>query len=267
MLYQPGEEATCVESVWQAVGLMAWDHLELLDLPEGTPLLRTQSVPRNAQRFSRGRCPVADLAGGFEAYIGSQSANTRRQARKYLRAAARHDAVFELATQADTVRFFDDLIRLHQERWTAEAKPGCFSAARFTEFHRGLVRDWVPSGRAVLARLSHTGHVYAVLYGFINRSTFEFYQSGVRLGATGPLQSPGNLTHLLLMRALADRGVTEYDFLRGSASYKERLATRENHLIGVQIWRPTLRTVVHRSARFAERIVRKALHLVRRPSS
>lgn len=254
ILYLPGEEDICVDSMWQAVGSMSWDHLEFLDLPEDTPLLRTRSVPKNARRFSRGSCPVADLAGGFEAYIASLSPKTRQHARQYLRAADRHRAVFELATQADTDRFFDDLVRLHQERWTAAGKPGCFAAARFTEFHRCLARDWVPSGRVVLARLSHGGQVYAVLYGFITRSKFDFYQSGTRRNDTGPIDSPGTTANLLLMRALAERGVTAYDFLRGSSSYKERLATRENPLTGVKIWRSTLRTAVYHSVRLAGNI-------------
>ena len=74
----------------------------------------------------------------------------------------------------------------------------------------------------------------AVLYGFVNGSRFDFYQSGVRRDVTGRLRSPGNLAHLRLMQTLAERGVTAYDFLHGISSYKERLATRENQLVGVQ---------------------------------
>jgi CelD/BcsL family acetyltransferase involved in cellulose biosynthesis len=139
----------------------------------------------------------------------------------------------------------------------AEGKPGCFSAARFTEFHRSLTRIWLPEGRAVLARLSHEGQVYAVLYGFVTGTKFDFYQSGIRLGDTGPFDSPGTATHLLLMQALADRGITAYDFLRGSSSYKERLATRQASLIGIRIWRPTVRAASHRSLQFARRIAGK----------
>ena len=66
------------------------------------------------------------------------------------------------------------------------------------------------------------------------------------------------------MRALIERGVTSYDFLRGSSSYKQRLATRENQLVGIRIWRPTLRAAVFRLVRLAGRIVNKGQHLMRR---
>jgi CelD/BcsL family acetyltransferase involved in cellulose biosynthesis len=85
----------------------------------------------------------------------------------------------------------------------------------------------------------------------------------VRREAAGPLRSPGNLAHLLLMRALTERGVTAYDFLRGSSSYKERLATRKNRLVGVRLWRPTPRATISRLVLLAGRIVGKSQHLMR----
>jgi CelD/BcsL family acetyltransferase involved in cellulose biosynthesis len=117
----------------------------------------------------------------------------------------------------------------------------------------------------VLARLSAAGQPVAVLYGFVTGSKFDFYQSGVRTDAPG-LRSPGNQAHLLLMRALAGRGVGWYDFLRGASSYKERLATGANRLVGVEVWRPTLRAAVYRSARFVRRSARAALQRLRRPA-
>jgi CelD/BcsL family acetyltransferase involved in cellulose biosynthesis len=65
------------------------------------------------------------------------------------------------------------------------------------------------------------------------------------------------------MRALAERGVTAYDFLRGSAAYKQRLATRENKLDGVRIWRPTLRAAVYRSSQLAARVFNQGQRFMR----
>jgi CelD/BcsL family acetyltransferase involved in cellulose biosynthesis len=103
----------------------------------------------------------------------------------------------------------------------------------------------------------------AVLYGFVTTQKFDFYQSGVQRDATGPLRSPGNLAHLLLMRALTKRGVTAYDFLRGSSPYKQRLSTRQNQLVGVRIWRPSLRAAGYRLIRFAGRVLSKRNQLMR----
>jgi CelD/BcsL family acetyltransferase involved in cellulose biosynthesis len=66
------------------------------------------------------------------------------------------------------------------------------------------------------------------------------------------------------MKALIERRVTAYDFLRGSSSYKQRLSTRENELSGLEIWRPTSRATVHRLARVVARIARNGAGCRRR---
>ena len=264
LLCLPGEEAVCANAIWGEVGRMDWDHLEFLDLMEDSPLLRGITLPHDARSFSRGCCPISDLAGGFDAYLGRLSSNTRQQTRRLLREGERAGAYFELASVEQAAGVFNHLVKLHQDRWTSDRKPGVFAAPRFIEFHRHLIEQWLPHGRVVLARLSLAGEPVAVLYGFVTGQKFDFYQSGVRRDTAGPLRSPGNLAHLLLMLALTERGVTAYDFLRGSASYKLRLATRESQLVGVRIWRPTLRAAIHRSGQLAVRVFGKGQQLMRR---
>jgi CelD/BcsL family acetyltransferase involved in cellulose biosynthesis len=243
LLARPGDEARCAARMWQAIAAVRWDHLQFVDLDERSALLAAGVTPPDARRFSRGVCLAADLSGGFDAYLHRLSANERAQARRLLREGERAGVRLEIVgidTPNDACgEVLDDLIRLHQERWARDGKTGVFAAPRFMAFHRGLAADWVPRRRAVLARLSQPSGPLAVVYGFVARSTFEFYQSGVRFEADG-VRSPGILCHLLLMRALADRGFTAYDFLRGASTYKKRLATREHRMAGIELWRPTL---------------------------
>lgn len=265
LLCRPGAEVECAALAWRDIERLEWDRLELLDVPATAAFLHSESVPRRARRVDRGACPIADLMGGFDAYLARLSANSRQQARRLLREANLAGARFELATVDNGPAAFDDLIRLHQERWTADQKPGAFASRRFTCFHRRLVREWMPGGHVVLARLLLDAAPIAVLYGFVTGSSFAFYQSGVKLDADGPLRSPGNLAHLLLMKALADRGVTAYDFLRGAASYKERLATRANELAGITVRRPSLRAAASWPVRVAGHVARRHLGLGRGP--
>jgi CelD/BcsL family acetyltransferase involved in cellulose biosynthesis len=264
LLCLPGEEAVCADGIWSEVGRMDWDHLEFLNLMEDSPLLRGVALPHDARAFSLGSCPIADLTDGFEAYLKRLSLKSRQQARRVLREGERAAAQFEVIDVEHAPGAFDDLVRLHQDRWTLNCRPGVFAAPRFTEFHRNLIQEWLPSGRAILARLSIAEVPVAVLYGFVNGQKFDFYQSGVRREPASLVHSPGILANLLLMRALAERGVTAYDFLRGSSSYKLRLATRENQLVGVRVWRPTLRAAIYRSVQLAGRVVGKGQQLMRR---
>lgn len=251
------EEAACVDAVWRAVGLMKWDHLQLLDIPEDTPLLKLGSVPPGARVITRGKCPIADLRGGFDAYLDKLSPSRRQHNRRLIRAGERAGANFEIADSSTSDEAFDDLVRLHQERWNADGKPGVFAAPRFLEFHRSLVRQWLPTGKALLARLTLDSTTAVVLYGFVTGEKFDFYQSGVQVDSTSPVKSPGTLAHLLFMRSLAERGITSYDFLRGTSTYKERGATEVAELIEIQIWRLNTRAVLYRAIRALWRACRK----------
>jgi CelD/BcsL family acetyltransferase involved in cellulose biosynthesis len=258
LLARPGDEAACASAAWREVGAWEWDQLEWLDMPADSPLLRDGVAPRGADVFDRGACPIADLTGAFKGYLGRLSSNGRQQARHMLREAEAAGAQFEIVGADGAGRAFDDLCRLHQARWAADGMPGVFAAPRFVAFHRQIIEQWVPTGRAVLARLDLNGEPVAVLYGFITGGKFDFYQSGVRFGAGVALRSPGNLAHLRLMQALSARGIGAYDFLRGGSSYKERLATRDVRLAGVRVWRSTPRAIAARAREFAAQTVRRS---------
>ena len=259
LLTRPGEEVCCARTAWTEIARMRWDHAEFLNLDARSPLLgaHVRSVPR-------GVCPVADLSGGFEAYLQRLSANGRQQARRVLRDGERAGARFEIIAPRQIASAVADLINLHQERWTRDGQPGVFAARRFIEFHRGLVGAWLPSSRAILARLFLDAEPIAVLYGFVTGSKFHFYQSGIQIDPAGLLRSPGTLAHLLLMKALSEHGVTTYDFLRGSSDNKKRLATGENQLANIELWRPTPRVATWRAARLLARLTNAGFRLVRR---
>ncbi len=262
LLCRAGEEIACSAACWRAIADLEFDQLELLDMPEG-PFAQSSAMPRAHERSSRGACCVAELEGGFEAYLTRLSANSRQNARRLLREGERAGAELVLAEEARAPAVFAELMELHQQRWRAEGKPGVFAAPRFVAFHRRLLGDWLPTGQIVLARLAIAGQPTAILYGFVTRGRFEFYQSGVQVDEDGPLRSPGALAHLMLMRALVDRGVTAYDFLRGETSYKARLTTRSTELVAVHLWRPTPRAALFRTVRWGKRALRAGWNRVR----
>ena len=278
LLHAPDEARACLDAILPALlnpEVGRWDILDLCDIGGDSPLLAWRDrAPRDIRVvvIPRGACPMADLSGGFEAYLGRLSANARQQARRMLRAVESTGIRFEVAsTRSDAAQFFDQLVRLHQARWNSSGRPGCFSARRFTEFHHTLAELWVPTGKGVLARLARDGEPLAVLYGFINGTKFDFYQSGVDLRAAGRVKSPGIAAHLALMRCLADRGIMGYDFLLGPSEYKDRLSTTRNSLVCLRLVRPGFRAAADEvfetsleAARWAVRGVRGALAARRR---
>lgn len=267
LLHLPGEDMACAQAAWRAIGAMAWDTLELLDLSEHSALLRWRSAfPRHArlQLLSRGACPIAFIGDGFEAYLASLSSKSRMRARQEMRKVERSGALFELADAAQAERYFDELIRIHQERWVADGRPGCFAAPRFTEFHRRLVREWVAGGRVILARLSHRANTFVVLYGFVTGRKFDLYQLGVMPDERAIIHSPGMAANLLLMARLAEREVSRYDFLRGTSAFKKSLTTEQRELACLACRRPTMRAVFGEVRHLLRRAGRKFVQLVSR---
>ncbi len=207
LLCRPGDEAACRDAVWKAIGGSPWDRVRLQCLPQESALvlddLNARCGPCRSSVIPSDVCPFVDLSQGFEEYLKTLSARTRAGCRRSFREADRTGAVLEFATASNSDQFFDDLVRLHQERWTSEGKAGCFAAARFTEFHRRLVREWIPSGQAILARLSHAGQVYGVQYGFLRGSKFHNYLNGVKRTKSGPFHSPGTALYLVAHERLS----------------------------------------------------------------
>lgn len=265
LLHLPGDERVCARAAWEAIAGLRWHTLELLDLPDDSPLLHEHEALRTRIRVTRrGACPQAFIGGGFDAYLAALSSKTRMRARQELRKAESAGAVFELATPANLDQTMDELIRLHQQRWTAEGKPGCFAAPRFTEFHRLLLRDWLAEGRALLGRLSHRDQASVVLYGFITGDKFDLYQLGVGSMDGTAVRSTGTVANLLLMEKLAGQGLARYDFLRGSSSFKLSLATEQRQLICLQASRPGLLVWFDRALRLTLRVLRKVRRMVLR---
>jgi len=248
LLCRPGCEASCLHALQTALHRAAWDYLDLSCMAASSPLVTDRSWLDGAVEVTPDApCCLADLRGSWDDYLYRLSSKHRKNIRYCLRDTAAAGATLELATTADHPEFFADLIDLHQKRWQARAKPGCFAAPRFTEFHRTLAQVWIPTGQAVLARLRCAGEVQAVIYGFAHGSKFDAYQSGVTTARAGPLRSPGVSAHLLLMQKLVERGIERYDLLRGTSDYKNCLATTHIPMVRLQAWRPTVRAGIFRS--------------------
>src|SRR5262249_40577316 len=122
LLSHPGDETICAQRAWREIDRMTWDHVELVNLDARTALLEPDATPPDARRVSLGACPIADLSGGFEAYLQRLSANGRAQARRLIREGERAGARFEIADAGSLSGAFEDLMRLHQERWMRDGR-------------------------------------------------------------------------------------------------------------------------------------------------
>jgi CelD/BcsL family acetyltransferase involved in cellulose biosynthesis len=214
MLCAPGEEAACraaIASILRTFKPKRWDQVFLQPLSPSSPLLDWRGDVKDVRYglpVRHVRSYFANLEHGFEAYLERLSANSRAQARRLIRSLNAEGVTFELATDEATAEaFFDQLVTLHQQRWTSAGEPGVFASPRFTSFHRALIRQLVPSGGAVLARLAYRGQPLAIVHGYLARGRFDQYLAGTSLDTDIPIKSPGIAAHLKLKSVLAERNV------------------------------------------------------------
>lgn len=232
LLHVAGEAPACraaIASVLRSYKPKLWDRLVLEPLAPHSPLLDWRSDIADARYGSPKRhiqSYLANLDQGFDAYLERLSANSRAQARRLMRSLNVEGITFEVATDKESAdAFFEQLVTLHQQRWTSAGEPGVFAAPRFTEFHRSLVRDLVPSGGAILARLAYRTHPLAIVHGYVARNKFDQYLGGTSLDTEIPIKSPGIAAHLRLKSYLADQGFSGYDYLRGDSRQKTQFST------------------------------------------
>ena len=203
-----------------------WDVLALDGfVPEDA---RALADAHGALTLERQASPYNDLAAGDDV-IGALRKGPRQRVRRTLKAFG--ELTLEWAeTPAQAEAIFDELIELHQQRWTAAGESGAFASARFTGFHRALLHR-LELGRQVIVVRAATadGSTVGCLLSYAEGDRVLFYQSGLRTFEDKNLRA-GLATHALAMQACRERGFARYDFLAGEARYKDELSTGADEL-------------------------------------
>lgn len=139
---------------------------------------------------------------------------------------------------------FEELVALHQQRWTAAGYTGSFASSRFLGFHRALIANLLGEGRIVLYRATAGEQVLGTFYGFVERGSIYHYQWGLAQFEDNNL-SPGFVVGALCMQEALDRGYDEVNWLAGDVRYKRELSTTSRELIWAEWQRGPWMTAVN----------------------
>ena len=206
-----------------------WEEFVLNGFVAADAELLAKTAP--ALRLEPEASPYADLAvlaerGGGDVVAGL-GRNTRQQVRRGIRELG--EPTCEIASGPDhALAVFEELVDLHQARWSAEGQHGAFADERVVSFHRDLIRQRAPD-RALLCRVEAAGVTVGCLYFFLDDGVVYFYQAGIA-AVSDPKVHPGLVAHALCMAACLERGLREYDFLAPGSRYKRQLSTAERTL-------------------------------------
>ena len=193
--------------------------------------------------------PFVDLAKLRETgrlHLDVLSRNTREQLRRslalYSRCGPLH--VQEASTSVEAEDMFNELVQLHEARWSAAGHTGAFASPRRRAFHDTFIRRALPLGNAQLLRVSAGDTTIGVLYNLVANGRVNFYQSGLSVEQDGHLK-PGMVAHHLAIQHCLERGLDEYDFLSsppGAGRYKQSLSSDSRRLAQLNLTRPGWRS-------------------------
>ena len=185
-----------------------------------------------------GVCPVIDLAGGYEGYLGRLPGRLRqegaRKARKLARDVGPHEVVrLDGSDLAGGVDAFLDLAARSEDE-----KAGFFRRPEMRRWFHALATEYGPDGTFRLHRLDAGGLPAAMMVSLVDRArgVWGLYNSAFDpdLAALGP----GAVLVNGLIEAAAAEGFATFDLLRGDEAYKYRLGAVDRVLNTLTLVRP-----------------------------
>lgn len=186
--------------------------------------LSVERVPITMSGVDNSRCPYAELAGDWDAYLAKLSANTRQKLRRYLRKVDGTTMRVTVAEPETLELHMGVLMQLWCARWGTQKRDRLELVMRSTQEE---LSDAMENGTLLLPVLWHGDRPIAAFAGMMDHEKREILvQLGSRDMAYEDL-SPGTILHAHTIRSAIERGFVRYDFLRGNEPYKYSFATGE----------------------------------------
>ncbi|MFY1829772.1 GNAT family N-acetyltransferase [Myxococcus fulvus] len=215
-----------------------WDVLDLTDLAEDSvtvDVLREVFQGHDVRLAERYVCPydVLDPREPFDAFLkrtGRRDNYLRR--RKWLEKQEgyrieRTEAPGELAGP------MTDFFRLHSARWAEDGGSQGIKGTGVESFHRDATQWLAERGRLWLYTMKVGGKAVASVYGIVHGNRFVYFQSGY-----DPEWRNRSVGLVLVGESFKDAlaaGLTEYDFLRGTETYKSDWVSKQRRTVSVRV--------------------------------
>ena len=164
-------------------------------------------------------------------YLALLSQNRRHQIRRSLKEYEKIGSIqLVVADSSDiALNIFQELINLHQKRWTERGERGAFSTQYDVDCHKKLIMQRFNHGEIQLIKISAGDYIIGCLYNFVyNRKVFQV-QGGFNY-MSGNNYRPGFVCHYLAILYNSEIGLDSYDFLADGTDYKVSLSTDYNEM-------------------------------------
>jgi CelD/BcsL family acetyltransferase involved in cellulose biosynthesis len=203
-----------------------WNYLELKDVPENSAtmdLLRMMPLKKQYKHWETRQssaCPYVSLPNSMDIFLKGLSHSMRQNLRKYSRKLQKKYRV-ELKNydeQGSVKEAMETFFRLHQIRWKSKGELGAFNKPIIRNFHIDVAKCFAERGWLKLNFLTVNDEPIAARYGFEYNQKVYSYLSG-----WNPMYSHyrvGNLAIMYDVQNSIQKGLKEYDLMRGAETYK-----------------------------------------------
>ena len=198
----------------------SWDVAHLTQFPAHSPLRAVLAQYPQAEPLASEPCsvrpavPVRELPGKVRADLRFHSNAARSLGKLQLTVADEHSAL----------PVFDELVRLHSERWRQAGEAGVLNDPSVLAWHRDALPRLARSGMLRLFTLHAGSHLLAVLYAMVDppgRADRTLYCYLIGYAPQHAKLRPGVLLFGLAIERASEEGVRTIDMLRGDESYKK----------------------------------------------
>jgi CelD/BcsL family acetyltransferase involved in cellulose biosynthesis len=152
----------------------------------------------------------------------------------------------------------DARVRLHQARWQSKGEPGSFALLNMEEFLREAMRASLSDRRLGFTKLEVGGKIAGARVDFVDNHIAHWFQGG--FDPAYAKEGLGSVMNGLCIRAcIEDESINEYDFMGGSADYKESWTENHRDSVCLTFARPGFRSTAYSGLEIAKAIGKSVL--------
>lgn len=196
------------------------EHLQAFQELEkaGFPLLHGSAIPMH----------MADLSGGFEAYMDRHNANDRRHLRLKMRAAEKAKPQLVRCERAkDIERFFEEFFRWHVPYWQQKTGYSFFTDSRERQFTIAWAKALHEAGVLRLHELRLHGKPANLSFSFVCGNTM-YWPLTINTGTSVSHLYPGIVSLHMRIEDACREGLSSFNMGCGALQYKLQAQTHTN---------------------------------------
>lgn len=192
-------------------------------------------------------CPYVLLEGHtWESYLSSLGSSHRQNVRRCMRRINRDFSVevVQVKTEAERIKYLEIFETLHHKRWDTKSGSDIKSDFGYMKFHNAFSCYALDNRWLRLFVLLLDGNPAAAIYGFRYQDEFIFYQSG--FDPKYSRYSVGLVLMALSIKSMLREGISRYDMLHGTESYKYLWTKEQQDLILLKYYPPSILGLIAR---------------------